>query len=415
MTTVLYVMCSQNYSGAEIVIERLVLANRDRVRPLLLCPPGAYADRLRARGVTVIEERALASLNRGERRYTRLGLAIRVALKLLGITRHLLRIIRDEQPTVVHANNLAAAVYSLPACLAAPLLGCRARWIWSNHDLTYPHGRLSVWLARVCHRCYERTIAVSNAVRERYGRYAARIEVLYNGLDPYELAFDPEARSRFRQQWKLDRDTVAIGIVGMIEEGKGHHLLVQAVGRIAPKWPAVRLLIVGPFGRSDPAYESRLRAVVKQYGRGCVQFTGPVDLIKDVYSGLDIVVNATTSRRQEPLGTTIYEAMACERVVVATRTGGSAEIIDDGVDGFLCAPDSVDALAERLEHVLSHFHGLGEVRAAARQKVMARFSIGRMCKEYNDLLIRLGALPVQPGPGRIANAGKGSLEIVEGN
>lgn len=399
METVLYVMCSQHYSGAEIVMARLIRANRDRVRSVVLCPPGEYADRLRAYGFELVDEPALGALDRGRRTYTRAALARRVIAKSGQITRRVVDMIRTERPAVVHANNLAAAVYLLPTRSLARIAFPRVHWIWSNHDLAYPHGTSSVRLARLCHRQYDRTIAVSNAVRERYRKYVDRIEVLYNGLNPEDFVFDHDARARFRRAQQIGDDTVAIGIVGTIEEGKGQHLLVEAFGALSSRFPEAILLIIGPTGTSDARYEERLRAMVDRCGGGRVRFTGRLDAIREVYCGLDLVVNATTSTRGEPLGTTIYEAMACERLVIATQTGGSPEIIDDGVDGFLCAPDSAPALAERLAWIIEHRAELDPVRSAARATVLHRFTVDRMRNEYNAILARLGErVPVRSSP-----------------
>ena len=48
----------------------------------------------------------------------------------------------------------------------------------------------------------------------------------------------------------------------------------------------------------------------------------------------------------ESFGLAALEAMACEVPVVASRVGGLPEVIDDGVTGFLRAPDDVDGMAE---------------------------------------------------------------------
>ena len=52
---------------------------------------------------------------------------------------------------------------------------------------------------------------------------------------------------------------------------------------------------------------------------------------------------------QESFGLAALEAMACEVPVVASRVGGLPEIIEDGVTGFVCAPDAVDGMAERAD------------------------------------------------------------------
>jgi glycosyltransferase involved in cell wall biosynthesis len=82
--------------------------------------------------------------------------------------------------------------------------------------------------------------------------------------------------------------------------------------------------------------------------------------------------------------------MSCGRIVIATRTGGSPEIIDHGVNGFLCAPDDANAMAECLGSVLAKLEKLSPLCLAAREKAVHCFSIGRMCAGYNDLLGELG-------------------------
>ena len=72
--------------------------------------------------------------------------------------------------------------------------------------------------------------------------------------------------------------------------------------------------------------------------------------MREVYLDLDIVLN--TSVEPEPLGTTIYEAMAMGKPVIASRVGGSAEIVDDGRAGFLVPGGDSRELAMLLAKIL---------------------------------------------------------------
>ena len=67
---------------------------------------------------------------------------------------------------------------------------------------------------------------------------------------------------------------------------------------------------------------------------------------------------------QEPFGTVLSEAMAVGTPVVATRVGGLAEVVDDGVTGLLVEPGDPEALAAAIVQVLGRREAMG---AAARQ------------------------------------------------
>ena len=72
---------------------------------------------------------------------------------------------------------------------------------------------------------------------------------------------------------------------------------------------------------------------------------------------------------QEPFGTVISEAMAVGTPVVATRVGGLAEVVDDGVTGLLVEPGEPDALAAAVLEVL----GRRDAMSAAARQAARRF------------------------------------------
>lgn len=129
-----------------------------------------------------------------------------------------------------------------------------------------------------------------------------------------------------------------------IEPRKGTLDLVRAAPAIRQGAPGARIVVIGgdPYG-SDPAY---LRAVT---GSPEVEHHSWMDNVAGVMRHLDVLVLPS---RQEPLRTVLAEAMIVGTPVVATRVGGLAEVVQDGVTGRLVAPGDPEALAAGVLDVL---------------------------------------------------------------
>src|SRR5207237_10676882 len=100
--------------------------------------------------------------------------------------------------------------------------------------------------------------------------------------------------------------------------------------------------------------------------------------------------NNSSKQGSEPLGTTIYEAMACEKIVLASNTGGSPEIIENGIDGFLFDADEQDQLKSVLEKVVTLIEeGSSTIQKSARRKAEGKFNIHEMITDYNKIVDEL--------------------------
>jgi glycosyltransferase involved in cell wall biosynthesis len=189
-------------------------------------------------------------------------------------------------------------------------------------------------------------LADSRAVADRLAGLDAHVVGCPVDLDPPPVA----------PPWTGPAAGPVVGFVGRIERRKGVADLVAAAPAIRLGAPGARVVLVGgdPYG-SDPEYTAAVT------GSGEVEHFAWVDNAPGLMRHLDVLVLPS---RQEPFGTVLAEAMAVGTPVVATRVGGLAEVVVDGVTGRLVPPGDPAALADAILEVLAARDAMG---AAARE------------------------------------------------
>jgi glycosyltransferase involved in cell wall biosynthesis len=187
-------------------------------------------------------------------------------------------------------------------------------------------------------------LADSHAVADRLGALRAHVVGCPIEADPAPVA----------PPWTADGRPV-IGYVGRIEPRKGVLDLVHAAPRL--RAAGARVVLVGddPY-TSDRAYLDLVRQSPD------VESYGWIDNAAGLMGALDVLVLPS---REEPFGTVLAEAMNAGTPVVATRVGGLAEVVDDGVTGRLVAPGDPAALAAAALEVLGRRQEMG---AAGRER-----------------------------------------------
>jgi D-inositol-3-phosphate glycosyltransferase len=246
-------------------------------------------------------------------------------------------------------------------------------------------------LAREADRIVAATEAERAQLVREYGAPFSRIAVVPCGVDT-EL-FRPARPADARRELGLGGGPILL-YVGRIAPIKGLEMLLEAVARLRSRGRPVRLLVVG--GDADEAvdgHEAYVRGLACRLGLcAAVSFLGPQPqaALRAYYVAADVTVMPSY---YESFGMVALEAMACGSPVIASRVGGLATTVRDGLTGFLVPEGDVAALADRIDRVLADPArrarlGAEGIRWAAQHRwpCIAR----AVCREYAALQPRAG-------------------------
>ncbi len=208
----------------------------------------------------------------------------------------------------------------------------------------------------------------SQAIKEELAGYQLplpRVEVVPNGVN----------LERFRPADDWPNDDGYVLFVGRLVAQKGVTFLLEALSVVLQRCPETRLIITG-----DGELDLFLKRIARYHGiPHRVTFldwtTGP-DLV-ELYQRAKFVV---VPSYYEPFGIVALEAMACGRPVIASRTGGLAEIVNDGVNGFLVEVGNHLQLAQRMVQLLQDDERRQQMGQAARERAN-EFSWERTAKQ----------------------------------
>jgi UDP-glucose:(heptosyl)LPS alpha-1,3-glucosyltransferase len=181
-----------------------------------------------------------------------------------------------------------------------------------------------------------------------YGVASARVSVIYNGVD---LArFSPEHaaahRPAARAEAGLSGDAAAVLFAGSGFERKGLATAIEAL----PRLPRARLIVIG---RGDEAGHRRRAGALGVADR--IVWLGLRRDLERWYAAADVLVLPT---RYEPFGNVHLEALASGLPVVTTAVAGGAEVIEEGKNGAIVAPNDPAALATAVSALLGEDRGL---------------------------------------------------------
>jgi glycosyltransferase involved in cell wall biosynthesis len=275
----------------------------------------------------------------------------------------LARVLREVAPRVVQLHD----PHALSAGLLARGLGPRVPLV-ATRRVDFP---VKGALSRAKYRAAARVIAVSSAIAdvlELDGIARSGVRVVYEGVPDRPPA--PGGRDALRALGVPD-GALVVGNVAALTDHKDHRTLLDAAARVVRDVPSARFVVVG-----DGELRAPLEAQARALGLGdrCV-FAGFRSDLDALLPAFDVFC---LSSHMEGLGTSLLDAMAFARPVVATGAGGIPEAVANGVTGRVVPARDPDALGSALVDLLGDAARRAAWGAAGRARFLERFTADRM-------------------------------------
>lgn len=283
------------------------------------------------------------------------------------------RVIESFRPDVVNSHLVHANILTRLLRLVTRM----PRLVSSAHN-TNEEGRgrmlayrLTDCLADISSNVSEEAVS---AFEEQGALRPGRMVAIHNGVDTTVFSFNKTERLRVRTELGLGHHTPLLLAVGRLWEAKDYPNLLSAFARMSDLVSRAHLAIVG----AGPSREE-LETLARHLGVAHhVHFLGIRHDIPAVMAASDVFV---LSSAWEGFGLVVAEAMACERPVVATDSGGVREVVGDA--GFLVPPRDSEALARSIAAALAlSSEAKVELGRAARQRVVTSFSLAATSERY---------------------------------
>jgi glycosyltransferase involved in cell wall biosynthesis len=214
-------------------------------------------------------------------------------------------------------------------------------------------------------RLADTLIAISGAVEDELpDGGGARVVRILAGIDIPAQAGKP--RDDFQKP-------VRLCVVGSVNgaHSKGQDVAVGALGWLAQRGVDASLDLVGPI--SDESFAAELRESAAKLGvADRVHIRGESRETDAVFAATDIVLMCS---RIEPLGLVPAEALVRGRPVIAARTGGLPEVVNDGETGILVPPEDPEALGGAVLKMISSPAETREMVVRGRRDVERRLDL----------------------------------------
>jgi glycosyltransferase involved in cell wall biosynthesis len=327
---------------------------------------------------------------------------------LIAATRELIRLLRQHQIQILCAHGHKARMLGWLAArwLRIPIIGISHGWTGENKKIQF-FERIDKWM----HRRMDHIVCVSQGQADkviRFGTPAHRVSVIYNAvrMDRFDVPSDISFRQRLESIFPT-KPKLIVGAAGRLSPEKGFDVLVNAAKQFMKKNACVLAAngathakvaktqadteIIGEnigiviFG--DGFLQEPLQNQIDELGLSqTVVLAGFTDRLDQYMHHFDLFVQ---SSHTEGMPSVLLEAMSARTAVVATRVGGTGELVVEGSTGLMVAPNDPVALAEAIRKVLGDDELRSMMGENGRRRVEHGFALEPLAEAYWELFCRL--------------------------
>jgi glycosyltransferase involved in cell wall biosynthesis len=295
----------------------------------------------------------------------------------------LARVVKRLHPQIVHAHDahgvaMASLALSLGGSATSPALVAARRV-----DFHLRSNSFSRWK----HRQVDCFICASEAIRHVLLAdhvLPERTVTVHEGIDVERVVAAPPVD--VHEAFWLPHHAPVVGNVAALVPHKGQFHLIEAARLVVRQMPDVRFVILG----EGELREMLERQVREHHLEKHVFLPGFRTDVLGCMKSFDMFVMSSVT---EGLGTALLDALACGKAIVATKTGGIPEVVEDGVTGRLVAPRDHAAMAQAILALLADDNLRRRMGEAGLARVRARFTVERMVAETAAVYARVAGRP----------------------
>jgi len=293
----------------------------------------------------------------------------------------LLKICKQVRPDVIHSWSSMCAIFAFPSVklLKIKLL---------NSNIANAPNNLRLWKkelfrAKLTFLFSDVVVGNSKAGLMAYRAPKSKSICIPNGFD-FNRVKKIESAEQVREKYKI-KTRFVIGKIAAFANRKDYDTYINAAHQIVKERDDVTFFAIG----NGPNFE-RVKKAVPANTRDKILFTGGIFDVESIINIFDIGILCTNiDVHGEGISNSIIEYMALGKPVIATKGGGTNEIVLDGETGFLVPPKSSVLLANKMLKLLDNPDEGAQMGRVGRQRINDHFNLEKMTSAYFQLYNRL--------------------------
>lgn len=380
MKTILYLHAGAEMYGADkILLELVTGVNKKKFRPIVILPnDGILREKLKDGGI----ETYIIHYPILRRKYFNFKGIISYLVNYRKKSKEIIDLLNKKNIKVdlIHVNTMAVleGIYLKKQI--------NAKLIWHIHEIILSPKIVAKFLDWCVGRYADKVVTVSNAVKSYLVNSKMvpvfKINTIHNGIDSRK--FSPNVDSSYLfDEWNIPSHSLRIGMIGRVNSWKGQDDFLAATVPLLDKYPELYLFIVGSAFEGQEWRVKELKSKIQNEKNSDRIIYSPYRNDNNAIENFfDILVLPSTN--PDPLPTVVLEAMGCGKAVVGYRHGGITEMVEDGVNGLLAEPNSVDDLKNKITQCIKNdnYMKMGE-QSYKRQRNL--FSLNTFINNFEKL------------------------------